>query len=117
MNLIIDAQGRRAQAPPLGALSFDVMAPAAGVVAGLDNLRLARIARLAGAPQVKGAGIDLRVKLGGTVRAGEPLYRVHAQYDADLQFARQMTERGCAYRIDAAAPAADAVLRASEHPP
>ena len=117
MNLIIDAQGRRAQAPPLGALSFDVMAPADGVVAGLDNLRLARIARLAGAPQVKGAGIDLRVKLGGTVRAGEPLYRVHAQYDADLQFARQMTERGCAYWIDAAAPATDAALRASEHPP
>jgi thymidine phosphorylase len=52
---------------------------------------------------VKGAGIDLHAKLGDTVRAGEPLYRVHAQFDADLQFARQMTERGCAYRIEAPA--------------
>jgi thymidine phosphorylase len=108
MNAIIDAQGRRAEKPPLGALSFDVMAPTAGVVIGLDNLRLARIARLAGAPQVKGAGIDLRIKLGDTVSAGEPLYRVHSQYEADLQFARQMTERGCAYRIDASATAAEA---------
>lgn len=103
MNAIIDAQGRHAEAVPVAEQSFDVMAPSAGIVVGLDNQRLARIARLAGAPQVKGAGIDLRVKLGDTVRAGEPLYRVHAQFDADLQFPRQMTERGCAYRIEAAA--------------
>ena len=31
-----------------------------------------------------GAGVDLRVRLGDAVRAGEPLYRLHARFDADL---------------------------------
>ncbi len=101
MNAIIDAQGRRLAPPPVGELGFDVSAPASGVVTGMDNLRLARIARLAGAPQIKGAGIDLRAKLGSSVREGDTLYRVHAQFDADLQFARRMAGPDCGYRIGA----------------
>jgi thymidine phosphorylase len=101
MNAIIDAQGRRSAPPPLAELGFDVAAPAAGIVTGMDNLRLARIARLAGAPQIKGAGIDLRAKLGSSVRQGDTLYRVYAQFDADLQFARRMAEHDCGLRIGA----------------
>ena len=44
---------------------------------------------LAGAPKVQGAGVDLLHKLGDEVRAGDALYRVHASYPADLEFARQ----------------------------
>src|SRR5690606_15425551 len=85
MNAIIGAQGRRTEPPELGALGFEVTAPAVGTVIGVDLLRLARIARTSGAPQVVGAGVDLFVKLGDAVRAGQPLYRVHAQFDADLE--------------------------------
>jgi thymidine phosphorylase len=48
---------------------------------------------------VQGAGVDLRVKLGDPVRAGDALYRVHAQFDADLEFARRMALQDSGYRI------------------
>jgi thymidine phosphorylase len=67
-----------------------VPAPRGGVVVGVDNLRLARIARLSGAPQVPGAGVDLAVRLGDTVDAGQRLYRIHAAFEADHGFARRM---------------------------
>jgi len=101
MNEIIDAQGRRAELPEPGAIGFEVTAPADGTVIGVDNLRLARIARMSGAPQVRGAGVDLFVKLGDAVRAGQPLYRVHAQFDADLAFARQLVGRGNGFTLGA----------------
>ncbi len=102
MRAIIEAQGGRGfnhQHPPLGALSFDVAADADGTVIGIDNLQVAQIARLAGAPKVKAAGVDLLRKLGETVRRGEPLYRVHAAYPSDLEFARQACLRHSGYRI------------------
>ena len=105
MRAIMAAQGAKEfdhNHPPLGTLSFDVCASAAGVVAGIDNLQIARIARLAGAPKVQGAGVDLLRKLGDTVVEGDVLYRVHADYGADLEFARQACARANAYRIGTA---------------
>jgi thymidine phosphorylase len=102
MNAIIDAQGRRAVPPPLGDKVFDVLAPSDGVVVGIDNLRLARIARLSGAPQVPGAGVDLRVKLGQAVKAGDPLYRLHARFEADFSFACGMAQQDNGYRLGSA---------------
>lgn len=102
MNDLIDAQGRRAfdhHHPQLGRLSFEVRAHGSGVVCGIDNLQLARIARFAGAPKVREAGVDLCVKLGDAVRNGEVLYRVHASYPADLEFARQACARSSGYQI------------------
>ena len=102
MNVIIDAQGRR-QPPAVGPLVFEVLAPTAGTLIGVDNLRLARIARLTGAPMVPAAGVDLFVRLGERVEAGQPLYRLHACYEADLAFARRMAEAGSGWRIGDAA--------------
>lgn len=102
MEAIIDAQGRRAQPPELGTLVHEVTAAAPGVVRAIDNLRLARIARLAGAPQMPGAGADLLCKVGDTVAAGQTLYRLHAQFPADLDFARELAARGHGYTVEAA---------------
>lgn len=99
MNAIIDAQGRRVEAPGVGALSFEVLAPHEGHIIAIDNLRIARVARLAGAPQVAGAGLLLLKRLGEPVKAGEPLYRIHAQFEADLQFARELAEKGSGCQI------------------
>ena len=109
MEALIDAQGRRAQPPPLGALTSDVLAHRDGTVSSIDNLRLARVARLAGAPQVPGAGVDLLCKVGAAVRAGQALYRLHAHYEADLRFAREMANQDSGYGLDTAAPAATAL--------
>lgn len=90
MEEIVDAQGRRADPPPPGTLVFEVAAGHDGVVTAIDNLRLARIARLTGAPQVAGAGLDLQVRVGERVVRGQPLYRLHACFEADLGFAKKM---------------------------
>jgi thymidine phosphorylase len=102
MQAIVDAQGRVAEPPQLGELTHEVLAAAAGRVAAIDNLLLARIARLAGAPQVPGAGVDLLRKVDDSVAAGQPLYRIHARYPADLGFARSLAQRDSGFRVDAA---------------
>jgi thymidine phosphorylase len=38
-------------------------------------------------------------KVGVAVAAGQPLYRLHAQYPADLAFARDLATRDSGYRI------------------
>jgi thymidine phosphorylase len=102
MNDIIQAQGSKNfdhNHPELGTLTFEIVAPQAGVVCGIDNLQLARIARLAGAPKVRGAGVDLMHKLGDEVQIGDVLYRVHASFHSDLEFARQATLKSTGYSI------------------
>lgn len=102
MQAIIEAQGSKQfdhNHPGLGALTFDVRAPSSGVVTGIDNLLIARIAGLAGAPKVANAGVDLLRKLGDPVQAEEVLYRVHASYPADLEFARQACNESIGYTI------------------
>lgn len=102
MQAIIDAQGRRADPPTLGTLTHEVCAPRDGIVRAIDNLQLAQVARLAGAPQVPGAGVDLLCKVGDPVLQGVPLYRIHAQYPADLNFARDRSARDSGYTVEAA---------------
>ncbi|HRP22831.1 thymidine phosphorylase family protein [Thauera sp.] len=106
MDAIIRAQGAKPfdhNTPALARLSFEVLAEADGLVTGIDNLQLARIARVAGAPKVQGAGVDLLKKLGDPVARGEVLYRVYADYAADLEFARQASARASGYTVGAAA--------------
>ncbi len=67
MQKIIDAQGPSSCSTDLGNLTFDVKAASDGVVSGIDCLRLNRLARTAGAPLDKGAGIKLFKKIGDRV--------------------------------------------------
>jgi len=102
MKDIIRAQGAHPFDPnqlSLGALTIDVIADRAGVVCGIDNLQLAHIARFAGAPKVPSAGVNLFKKLGDEVRADDVLYRVHANYPSDLQFARQACDKANGYTL------------------
>ena len=72
-----------------------------GTVSGIDCLQLNRLARTAGAPIDKGAGIGLFKKIGDQVEQGEPLYRVYARDSrADLATATAKTNSG--YTIDGA---------------
>jgi thymidine phosphorylase len=99
MNAIITAQGGLEASPGPGELTHEVTAAQDGVVVGIDNLQMNRIARLAGAPMDKGAGVDLLRKLGDPVRKGEPIYRIHAEFEADFRFARGLAERDSGYSI------------------
>ena len=99
MQRIMSAQG----APPaqfqLGKLTKEICAQTGGEVRGIDCYRIARIARLAGAPLSKGAGIDLFKKTGEVVRRGEPLYRIHASLETDYTFATDMAQQDHGFSI------------------
>ena len=104
MKALIQAQGVQEQKYPPGQLSYEVYAPCSGTVIDIDNYLLARVARMAGAPMDKGSGVDLIVKIGAKVEKGDPLYRVHAEFQADYQFAQRLNEdEGCGYTIGNAA--------------
>ena len=99
MNTIIDAQGVQRKKYEPGNLTHEVLSPADGVVIEIDNLHIAHIARFAGAPIDKGAGIDLFKKLGDRVEKGEPLYRIHAEFPSDFNFAFKLCESNNGYLI------------------
>jgi thymidine phosphorylase len=83
---ICAAQGGMRE-PPRAPYTHPVTAPRAGRVTAIDNRRLARAAKLAGAPSDPAAGLELHVRLDATVAAGEPLFTLHAESPGELAYA------------------------------
>ena len=83
---ICEAQGGFRE-PPAAPCTQPFAARHSGYVVAMDNRRLARIAKLAGAPKVPCAGIDLHVRVGEFVERGEPLFTVHAGSPGALGYA------------------------------
>jgi thymidine phosphorylase len=75
---IIDAQGRREAAALPGPHAAEVSARNSGAVASINGWRIAEIARTAGAPSDLGGGLELRVRAGEQVRAGDTLYTIRS---------------------------------------
>lgn len=88
LQAICEAQGGM-RTPPVSSQRFEVGASATGTITGIDNRRLARAAKLAGAPGDLAAGIDLHVRVGDAVAAGQPLFTLHAESPGELAYARQ----------------------------
>ena len=89
MMEIIKAQGgviTGASKIRIGKYSFDYKASKSGRIAGIDPLEISHIARLAGAPVDKGAGIFLHHKKGELVRKGEPAFTIYAESAEKLRF-------------------------------
>ncbi|MEP7005742.1 MAG: thymidine phosphorylase family protein [Sphingomonas bacterium] len=99
MQRLIAAQGPQATVFRPGTLRKEIVADQDGSVAAIDCHLIARIARLAGAPMDKGAGIDLLHKVGDTVRRGEPLYCIHAESETGLRFASDLAAQDSGYRL------------------
>lgn len=89
MERIMAAQGPPPSTAVLGPMTQEVVAASDGVVTAIDCYRIAQIARFAGAPTDKGAGIDLLKKIGDPARRGEPLYRIHACLAVDFRRASE----------------------------
>ncbi|HWK52026.1 MAG TPA: thymidine phosphorylase, partial [Steroidobacter sp.] len=83
---ICEAQGGFRE-PPQAALTADVAAPLEGRITAIDNRRLARIAKLTGAPTSPAAGLETALRVGNTVQHGQPLFTVHAQSRGELAYA------------------------------
>ena len=78
--------GRNARAADV-APATTIAAERPGNVGAIDNRRIARLAKLAGAPDDKAAGVDLHVTVGDAVTAGQPLCTVHADSPGELAYA------------------------------
>ncbi len=100
MQAIIDAQGPPACRNDIGKLTLDVAAASDGTISEIDCLQLNRLGRTAGAPIDKGAGIKLFGKIGDHVEKGQPLYRIHAYDQSELDLAANAAKANCGYTID-----------------
>ncbi len=102
MHDIINEQGKIELNFEPAPLYADVKADKKGVVIEIDNFQLAKIARRAGAPMDKHAGVDLNKKLGDSVKKGERLYRIYAEFPADFKFAQTLASEYNGYKIGSA---------------
>lgn len=83
---ICNAQGRFTE-PKLASYKHEIKADLAGTVMKIDNRRLAKIAKLAGAPSDKEAGIDFMAPIGMEVKKGQTLYIIYAESRGELDYA------------------------------
>lgn len=85
---IIEAQGGdpnvKSDDIPIGDKIYHVESAYEGAVVGVDNKKLVRIARAAGAPKDKGAGIYIHKKKGEVVRTGDKLFTIYAEKEWKL---------------------------------
>ncbi|MBS7657868.1 MAG: AMP phosphorylase [Candidatus Bathyarchaeia archaeon] len=86
---IIELQGGKANIKiddiPIGCYKIDLKANEKGYVTWIDNYGLVKIARYAGAPKHKGAGVQLYKKVGDPVRKGESLLSIYAEKSSRLE--------------------------------
>lgn len=98
---IVEAQGGdpdvRAERLAPGAHSFDALACRDGPFE-LPNAALVAIARSAGAPHAKGAGVLLEHDVGHRLATGQPAFRVHAETASHLANAWETVQRLTAFQ-------------------
>jgi thymidine phosphorylase len=97
---IIDAQGRRSPPVMPGRLMHTFHADQAGAVKEIDGWAVTEIARRAGAPLDKAAGVDILRNVGDAVECGEPLFVIHASAQGDLEEAARLAGNSQCYVID-----------------
>ncbi|HEX6551114.1 MAG TPA: thymidine phosphorylase family protein [Gammaproteobacteria bacterium] len=88
---ICTAQGGM-RTPPVAPLTHPVLSPRSGRVIDIDNRKLSRAAKLAGAPIAPSAGLTLEKHLDDSVKAGEPLFVLHAEAPGELEYTLEYLE-------------------------
>lgn len=76
-----------------GEHQYVVNSPSSGYVIEMNNRSLITLARTAGAPHDRGAGLLLHVKKGNMVKAGDPLFTIFADRNWRLQNALEEGRR------------------------
>ena len=83
---ICQAQGRFKE-PEYANYSVDFLAEKSGIVTEINNRKIAKIAKLAGAPHDSKAGVLLLTPLGSNVKEGAVLFRIYAETEGELNYA------------------------------
>ncbi len=82
---ICKAQGGM-RTPPRAQYRHLMAADRTGIVDRIDNRRLAKVAKLAGAPDDPSAGVEIHVRIGHRVVEGEPTYTIHSEAPGELAY-------------------------------
>jgi AMP phosphorylase len=82
-----------------GEQTFEFEADRSGYVTHIDNELVSGVARRAGAPNRKKAGIYLESKVGSEVSEGDTLFTVHADKEEKLEEAREFAETRRPFRV------------------
>ncbi len=98
MQRIIRAQGKQKKYL-LGKYQKTIFSGHSGVVIEIDNDIISKIARIAGCPHDKGAGMYLHKKVGQTITKGEPLYTIYAESSKRLGYALDFVKKNKGYVI------------------
>jgi putative thymidine phosphorylase len=89
MMKIIKAQGANKKPLKPGKFTKIVRAGKDGLIKEIDNKLISHIARCAGAPRDKEAGLFVHKKLGEKVKKGEPLYTIYANSEDRLEYTNE----------------------------
>ncbi|XDD49914.1 thymidine phosphorylase family protein [Leptospira sp. WS92.C1] len=68
---------------------YDVLSEKAGIISEIDNRRIAKIARLAGAPNSPAAGVYFSAPLGKRVQKDEVIYTIHSESLGELEYSSE----------------------------
>ena len=93
---IIQAQGGEPDLEPedipVGDHTYVVHSKIQGNVRHIDNKRISRVARAAGAPKDKGSGVFLHIGVGELVEKDQPLYTIYAEHKEKLDDAVKLAQ-------------------------
>ncbi len=101
---IVEAQGGDPGVKPedisVGEKTVDIFSPVDGYVVAVDNEAITLIARTAGAPADKGAGVRIYHKAGHRVRKGEKILTIYSSSSVRLAEAEALARRLNPIRIE-----------------
>lgn len=83
---ICQAQGSL-KTPPEARYRHEVTAESSGNVGFIDNRKIAKVAKLAGAPTSPASGVMMLTTLGEAVLQGQPIFEIHADAEGELAYA------------------------------
>jgi AMP phosphorylase len=91
---IIKAQGGNPNIQPeqikLGKFKYEIKAKTSGIIKSIDNKLLVKLAKLAGAPKDKGAGIYLNVHTKHKIKNNDLLFTIYSENKKKLEYLIKM---------------------------
>jgi len=94
---IVEAQGGNPNVKitdiQVGQYTYTVKAQTKGTIYHIDNHTMAKIARIAGAPRAKGAGVLLHKARGDRITVGDPLFTIYTESEQSLDYAIKALEK------------------------
>jgi len=79
--------------PSFAAFKHNVLADKKGIVKAIDNRNLARLAKLAGAPEHAAAGVLFLSPIGKKINAGDTLYTLFTETEGELEYALEYQQK------------------------